>query len=337
MILPDRKESPMRYLVTGATGFLGGSLARQLRAAGHEVVALVRTPAKAGDLKNLGVELHPGDITDRASLRKPMEGADGVFHLAAWYKVGTKNSAAEAINVGGTRNVLETMLELGIPKGVYTSTLTVFSDTRGKLVDESYRHDGPFLSLYDRTKWQAHYEVALPLIAKGLPLVIVQPGLIYGPGDQGPSHDAWVQYLTGKMPLAPKGTAFCWAHVDDVARGHILAMEKGRPGESYIIAGPCHTFTEALDLAERITGVKAPRLRVGSGVMKAMAGLMGVIGAVVPLPDAYTAEALRVTAGTTYLGDNAKARRELGYDPRPLEEGFRETLAWEMEQLEKNR
>ena len=202
----------------------------------------------------------------------------------------------------------------------------------GSLVDESYRYDGPFLSLYDRTKWQAHYEVALQLIAKGLPLVIVQPGVIYG-RDQGPIHDVWVQYLTGRMPLVPKKTAFCWAHVDDVARGHILAMEKGRPGESYILAGPCHPITEAMEMAERITGVKAPRMRAAPGMMRAMAALMGVVGAVVPLSESYTAESLRVSAGTTYLGDNAKARRELGYDPRPLEEGLRETLAWEREQL----
>lgn len=323
----------MRYFVTGATGFLGGRLVRQLREAGHEVVAVVRDPDKARDLDALGIELHRGDITDRESLRRPMTGTGGVFHLAAWYKVGEKNKAAEAINVGGTRNVLELMLELGIPKGVYTSTLAVFSDTGGRLVDETYRHDGPFLSLYDRTKWQAHYEVALPLIQKGLPLVIVQPGLIYGPGDQGPSHDAWVQYLTGKMPLVPKQTTFCWAHVDDVARGHILAMEKGRPGESYILAGPCHPFTEAIDLAERITGVKAPRLRPGPGVMKAMAGMMKVLGAVLPLPAQYNAESIRIVAGVTYIGSNEKAKRELGYNPRPLEEGLRETLRWEMEQL----
>jgi len=328
----------MLYFVTGATGFLGGRLVRELRAAGHSVRALVRDPAKASDLVQLGVELHRGDITDRASLDAPMAGVDGLFHLAAWYQVGVRDTRpAEAINVGGTRNVLEAMRDASVPKGVYTSTLAVFGDTGGRMVDESYRHDGPWLSVYDRTKWQAHYEVALPMMERGLPLVVVQPGLIYGPGDHGPFHEVWVQYLTGKLPMVPKGTAFCWSHVEDAAHGHVLAMEKGKAGEAYILAGPCHTLSEGLAIAERITGVRPPRLQASPGLLKAMAGVMGVVGAVVPLPSTMTAESIRVSAGSTYIGTNEKARRELGYAPRPLEEGLVETLRWEREQLGKHR
>jgi len=128
----------MKYFVTGATGFIGGEVVRQLIAAGHTVVAVVRSPEKAQALTNLGVEIHQGDITDKASLRAPMTGADGVFHIAAWYKLGARDtSVAEKINVQGTRNVLELMQELNIPKGVYTSTVAVFSDTRGKGMDET--------------------------------------------------------------------------------------------------------------------------------------------------------------------------------------------------------
>src|SRR6266700_2721964 len=149
----------MKYLVTGATGFIGGRVARQLLVAGHEGITVARTPSAAQDLVTLGVKVHAGDITNKESLRIPMTGVDGVFHIAAWYKIGARDmSQAEAINVGGTRNVLEMMKELGIPKGVYTSTLTVFSDTGGQMVDESYTYTGPpFLSEYDRTKWKAHY------------------------------------------------------------------------------------------------------------------------------------------------------------------------------------
>jgi nucleoside-diphosphate-sugar epimerase len=147
----------MKYFVTGTTGFIGGRVARQLLAAGHEVIALVRTPSRTQELVALGVKVHAGDITDKESLRTPMTGVDGVFHIAAWYKIGAREkSQAEEINVGGTRNVLLMMKELGIPKGVYTSTLTVFSDTRGQMVDETYKYtDTSFLSEYDRTKW--HY------------------------------------------------------------------------------------------------------------------------------------------------------------------------------------
>ena len=248
-------------------------MARQLRAAGHDVVAVVRTPANAADLAALGVDVRPGDVTDRESLRAPMAGADGVFHIAGWYKIGTRDkSEGERINVLGTRNVLEVMRELGIPKGVYTSTLAVFSDTRGRLVDETYQYTGKHLSEYDRTKWVAHYEVAEPMIARGLPLVIVQPGLVYGPGDTSSVRTTFVQYLKRRLPLLPAKTAFSWAHVEDVARGHILAMERGAAGHAYIIAGPTHTLIAGMALAERITGVPAPRLHALPMVMKSLAG-----------------------------------------------------------------
>lgn len=324
----------MRYFVTGATGFIGGRLVRELRAAGHQVVALVRSPARATELASLGVTLAQGDITDAASLRAPMRGADGVFHVAAWYGFGARaGREAEASNVDGTRHVLEAMRDLGIAKGVYTSTLAVFSDTRGRVVDETYRFAGRHLTRYDATKARAHYDVALPMMRAGLPLVIVQPGLVYGPGDASLVHDTWVAYLRRRLPVVPAGTAYCWAHVDDIAHAHVLAMERGRAGESYIVAGPCHTLVEALAIAQRITGVPAPRIHPPRAVLRALASLAGVAEWVQPLPPTYTRDGLISTAGVTYLADNAKARRELGYAPRPLEDGLRETLAWQMAQL----
>src|SRR5437016_494296 len=151
----------MKYFVTGATGFVGGRVVRQLIDAGHQVVVIVRNPAKAADLAELGIAVHQGDVTDKESMRAPMQGVDGVFHIAGWYKIGVRDtSEATSINVHGTRNVLELMRSLDIPKGVYTSTLAVFSDTCGRMVDESYRYDGAHLSEYDRTKWVAHYRIA---------------------------------------------------------------------------------------------------------------------------------------------------------------------------------
>ena len=114
----------------------------------------------------------------------------------------------------------------------------MFSDTKGAVPDETYRYDGPHLSHYDRTKWIAHYHVAQPNMDEGLPLSIVMPGLVYGPGDTSGMRTALVDLLRGRLPMTPARTAFCWAHVEDTARGHILAMEKGKPGETYIITGP---------------------------------------------------------------------------------------------------
>lgn len=324
----------MKYFVTGATGFVGNHVVRQLVDAGHEVIALVRNPAKAQELTRLGITIAQGDVTDKESMREPMRGTDGVFHIAGWYKVGVKDkSDGVKVNIDGTRNVLEVMKELGIPKGVYTSTLAIHSDTHGQVVDETYRFAGKHLSEYNRTKWVAHYEVADPLIAVGLPLVIVLPGVIYGPGDMSIIRGAFLQYLQGKLPIVPARTAFSWVHVEDIARGHILAMEKGVVGESYIIGGPNHTFVEVLHVAETITGVAAPRTTVSPVMMKAMAALMGLVEKAVSVPQEYSSEGLRVSAGATYLGNSAKAKRELGYNPRPLKEGLTETLQHELRLL----
>ncbi len=315
----------MRYFLTGATGSVGGRVARQLREARHQVVALVRSAHKAHALRELGVEIAQGDITDKKSMRAAMEGADGVFHIAAWYKIGAKNrSDAQRINVEGTRNVLQLMKELGVPKGVYTSTVAVFSNTHGRLVDESYRYTGPHLTTYDRTKWAAHYEVALPMIVQGLPLVIVLPGAVYGPDDSSLLGQSLNLYLRAKLPMVPKDTAVCWSHVDDTARGHLLAMEKGRAGESYILTGPCHTIEQALAILDRTTGTRPRVLHVSSAFFKALIPLIQLAAAIIKLPEIYSAEAIRIIAGVTYLGCNEKARRELGFDPRTLEQGFRE-------------
>ena len=321
----------MKYFITGATGFIGGRVARQLVAAGHEVVAVVREPERADDLASLGIALHRGDVTDIASMRTPMTGVDGIFHIAGWYKVGARdNRDGERVNIAGTRNVLTLMRELGIPKGVYTSTIAVFSDTHGRLVNETYVYNGPHLSEYDRTKWVAHYEVAEPMIAAGLPLVIVQPGVVYGPGDTSTVRGTLIHYLKRELPAIPSRTAFSWAHVDDIARAHLLAMDRGVVGESYIIGGPAHTLIDALDIAKAITGIPTPRVHIPPSMMKAMSGLMRVVGKIMPVPAMYSAEYLRVGAGVTYISDNAKARRELGYDPRPLKAGLAETLRHEM-------
>lgn len=322
-----------KYFVTGATGFVGGEIVKQLVGRGHKVVALVRSPQKATLLKALGVEIHAGDITDRETLKAPMTGVDGVFHVAAWYKVGVKEPLADQINVDGTRNVLQTMKTLEIPRGVYTSTVAVFSDTHGAVPDETYRYDGPHLSEYDRTKWIAHYRVALPKIEEGLPLTIVMPGVVYGPGDTSGMHTALVDLLRGRLPMTPAKTAFCWGHIEDTARGHILAMEKGTPGETYIITGPRQTFEFAFDLAASIAKVRAPFFHPGPHTMRAMAAMMGLAERFVSLPPALTPESLRVLAGTTYFGANEKAVRELGFSPRPLDEGMAQTLEHELRLL----
>ena len=332
----------MRYFLTGATGFLGGRLLKRLLDDGHVVHALVRDRAKAGAIQEDAVkragrlELVEGDITDKESMRIAMDGADGVYHCAAWYKVGraaTRTaSKAREINVEGTRNVLELMDELSVPKGVYVSTLAVNSDTGGEMVDESYRFSGEHLNTYNRTKWEAHYKVAEPMMKAGLPLVVVMPGLIYGPGDTSIVRPMIKKYLKRKLFALPKAPEYCWAHVDDIAMACELAMQKGTVGEDYIISGERYGFAAAFDLMAEISGVPAPRRRFSPGTLRFFAGFMQAFAWLNP-PDDFHPEVLRLSAEATYLGDNSKAKAELGYEPRSLRVGLEETLAVEMAEL----
>jgi dihydroflavonol-4-reductase len=311
----------VRYFVTGATGFIGGAVVRLLRERGDEVVALVRDPGRARHLADTGVELARGDVADRATLVEPMRGVDGVFHLAGWYRIGVDDrDAAWATNVDGTRNVLDVMGELDIPKGVHTSTLAVNSDTRGVEADESYHFVGRHLSRYDATKAEAH-RIALARARAGLPLVTVLPGVVYGPDDPSAVGVALREFLRGRLPVVTSGTAYSWAHVDDVADAHLRAMDRGRPGEAYNICGPTHTLAEALRMAADVAERRAP-LVVPPRVLRSLAPVTDGLRRVLPLPSHLSGEALRASSGPTYIGTNAKARRELGFAPRPFEVGW---------------
>jgi dihydroflavonol-4-reductase len=316
----------MHYLVTGATGFIGRHLAARLLAEGHVVTALVRTREQAKGLAPYGVRPYIGDVLDKASVRRAMYRAEGVFHLAAYVRIGTRyRQWAEEVNVTGTRHVLEVMREQRVPRGVYTSTLAINGDTGGRVVDESYRGQGRLPTIYQRTKWQAHHEVALPMMSAGLPLVIVMPGAVYGPGDRSDLARAITSYLRGRLRVAPTRTAFCWAHVDDVAAGLLAAMERGRPGSTYIMCGPAHRLREALALAGRVAGRRAAPWPVPAFLLRpAAGGAQGLSYAVPPLRG--LAEKLRLAAGSTQLGTDARARAELGFRPRSLEEGMPETV-----------
>lgn len=315
----------MRYAITGATGFLGGVLARQLRDAGHEVVALVRDPARAGALADAGVELVAGDLDDAAALDRLCTGVDGLFHVAGWYKVGSRTpQEGWRVNVDGTRNVLEAARRNAVPRTVHTSTVAVNSDTHGHVVDEAYRFAGRHLSVYEETKAAAH-DLAVEYAADGLDVVIVQPGAIYGPGDTSQVGAMLAATARGHRQMVPRGGGLCWAHVDDVARGHVQAMEKGLPGAAYMLTGPRATLREVLDAVARLSGTKGP-LALPDALVRANAVVASVVGRVVPMPAQYAGESMR-GALATYLGSSARAEHELGWSARPLDEGLRETVA----------
>ncbi len=319
----------MKAFVTGGSGFIGQRVVHKLIERGYAVNALARSEQSAGILRALGATAVLGDITNTASMRAGMEGCDVVFHIAAWYQVGAKDwQQAEAINVGGTRRVLRLAHELGIPKIVYTSTVAVFGDTHGQLVDENYFNDGPFLTEYDRTKWLAHYKVALPLIEKGAPIVIVQPGAVYGPGDTAFVAQMMRMFYRGLPMLPGADLVVTYAHVDDIAEGHILAAEHGERGESYILAGPAIPLGEMVDFWGHLLGKRAPHVRIAGRYLRPFAPLMDSIYNVIPgLPAMVSGEAVG-SLGATYMARSDKARTMLGWKTRPLQTGMLETFKW---------
>lgn len=327
----------MRYFVTGSTGLIGSYVVRELLAGGHEVIGLTRSRSNAASRLPDEVTVVEGDVTEKESMREAMKNVDGVFHIAAWFYLGPgpdNEETAERINVDGTRNVLELVAELGIPKVVYTSTLGVYPLGSWERIDESVEPECPDSAVYNRTKWRAHYEVAKPMAEEGLPLVIVEPGTVYGPGDKsyGSIRMMFRDYLRGDLPMIPRDHFVPWDHVEDIARAHVLAMEHGVPGETYIISGEPRQAVDVFRCASEITGVPIPRIVPGEA-FRGLAALIGVVERFVSPPGGLEAEAVRFFAGGGWPADNTKATRELGVSHRPLEEGLRQYLEWEMEQL----
>lgn len=318
----------MKAFVTGGSGFIGQQVVRKLITRGYEVHALARSEQSTAVVRNLGAIPVPGDITDTASMRAGMAGSDLVVHLAAWYHIGAPDwMEAEAINVGGTRRVLHLAHEVGVPRIVYVSTVAVFGDTKGQLVDETFFQGGPFLTEYDRTKWLAHYKVAVPMMEEGAPIIIAMPGFVYGPGDTGMGNQMMRMFYRGLPVLPGADTTLTYVHVEDVAEGIVLTAEKGRLGESYILAGPAIPLGEMVDFWAHLLGRRAPAMRVPGTVIRPFAPLLGAISSVAPIPATFSEEATR-TLGATYMARSDKARAELGWKTRPLQTGMLETFKW---------
>lgn len=311
----------MHYFVTGATGFVGGYLTSQLLASGHEVTALVRTRDEARDIAAYGVTPHVGSVTDKEAMRRGIRGVDGVFHVAGHRLAFRDMATMRAINVDGTRNVLQLVEEHGIPKCVFTSTLNAYGDTKGEVVDESRSKPDRYPTVYDAVRGAAHFDVALPMAKAGAPVVTLLPGMVYGPRDTSAMAGLLARAMLGKVWAVSATAAYCWSHVMDVAHAHVLAMQFGRPGESYVIGGPRHTVREAIEVAAASAGKKRKPVPLRPWLVKPAASVVGAVATVVhpwrPLRDR-----LRVAAGVTYLGDDAKARAELGFDPRSLADGL---------------
>jgi nucleoside-diphosphate-sugar epimerase len=307
----------MKVFVTGATGFVTGTVAMHLLARGDEVRALVRDAARAQMLGRAGAVLVAGHLGDADALRRGMESADAVVHGAAIYEVGIRPLRRPAMfeaNVTGTERVLEAARAAGVGRAAYISTCAIFGNTRGAVVDETYTRSGPYTSYYEETKVRAH-EIALRFAERGLPVSIAQPGSVYGLGDTSGLGGLMRDFARGRLPVVPFGDAgLNFVHVDDVARGIVLVLDRGQPGRSYVLGGENARVADAFAALARVTGRGLPRLRLPYTLLE--------LGALVR---PGLREVVTSTKGVTFWTSDARAKSELGYSSRALEAGLRDT------------
>jgi dihydroflavonol-4-reductase len=315
--------APKRVVVTGGAGLVGRAVVRFLRERGDTVVALVRDPGRAPFLTELGADLVTSDLASVEEIAEQLQGADAAIHAAGSYRVGITKAERGAMwdaNVGTTTRMLDAAERAGTPRFVYVSTVNVFGNTHGRVVDETYRRDlaEGFLSWYDETKYGAH-EVAEQRIAAGAPIVIVLPSQVYGPGDRSVlgeqirlAHEGRLRYR------ALDGFGIGFVHADDLAAGIIAALDRGEVGRSFILSGPRTTLDEVLGAAARLGGHRLPWLRLPDALVRILAPVGGLIG------QPNLGELVDASVGVTYLGSSTRAEQELGFRARDVEAGLRD-------------
>ena len=324
----------MNIFVTGATGFIGKALVRTLRARGWNVTALVRRPdtAEARALVTLGATLAVGDVTDRISMQAPMTGADAVIHNAGVYEMGV-NAAGRArmaaVNVDGTRNTLTLARELAIPRIVYVSTAFAFGDSAGAVRDETWVRRSAPLSFYEETKTLAH-GIALELQRAGCPLVIACPVGVVGEGDHASLGHFARLYVRGLMPPIAFGDGrVSFVHVDDVAEALARCVERGRPGETYLLSGGVKAIRDLLALWQTTPGgMKHVWWWMPRWLAVPYCALVEPLQRLLGLPVMFSAELARASFMDLQFS-GAKAERELDMRFRDPDRAWLDTLAAE--------
>lgn len=326
----------MKCFVTGASGFIGANLVHELIARGHEVKALMRSSSDSRGLQGADFERVEGDVSDRPRLEAAMRGCDWCFHVAASYHLWLRDYAPMyAANVEGTRNVIEAAAQAGCSRIVYTSTVGCIGLPKaidGKVIptDETAPvSEAQMSNHYKRSKWQAE-QVALELARKNFPVVIVNPSAPVGPRDvkPTPTGQVIVDFLNRQMP-AFLDTGLNWVHVRDVAIGHILAAEKGKRGERYILGNAEGNWTmkAAFGVLEEITGIAAPKMQVPYSVALAAAYASEAISSFTGTPPKAPLAGVRMAKYKMFFNP-AKAIRELGLPQTPPRQALADAVEW---------
>jgi dihydroflavonol-4-reductase len=320
----------MKALVTGATGFVGAAVARALLGGQWQVRVLARRGSDRRNLQNLNVEVCEGDLGDSSSLEHAAQGCDGLFHVAADYRLGAPDPAElYRVNVEGTRKVLSAAYRAGIRRIVYTSSVaTIGIPADGTPGDEQTANSlENMIGHYKRSKYLAE-EVVREAAREGLPVVIVSPSTPVGPGDLKPTPTGQLvlDAAAGRMP-AYVDTGLNIVHVDDVAAGHLLAYERGTPGERYILGGQDLSLREILEMIARLEGRKPPRVRLPYGLVLPIAYVAEGFARITGRRGRITLEGVRMSRKKMFFS-SAKAARELGYRWRPPVQAFEDAIRW---------
>ena len=314
-----------RIWLSGATGFVGKAVAQLLRSRGDEVIAPVRDRRRAEQLLDMGVTVIEDDLSDVDRMAETMKDVDAAIHSAGSYRVGITRQERGAMwdaNIGTTTRFLDAAEAAKVPRIVYVSTVGTFGNTKGKVVDETYRRnirDG-FVSWYDETKFGAH-EVVLQRTRTGAPIISVLPSQVYGPGDHSSIGEQLALAHAGKLPYrALDGVGLGFVHVDDLAVGIVAALDRGAAGRSYVLSGPRHRLKDALAIAARLGGKRLPFFAIPNVALRMLAPAGRFVG------QANMREVVEAAAGVTYWASNERAAEELDWHPRELEEGLNDTF-----------
>lgn len=320
-----------KIFITGGTGFIGQKLAKRLAGEGHRVVALIRSKGKAKDLEHDKITFVEGDLFNIGALEVGMHEADEVYHLAAFASVWAKDDTFAKVNIDGTLNILNAAKKKGVKKVLVTSTAGVIGPAIDGPVNEDTPRQVDFFTDYESTKYESELRIK-EYVTQGQHVVIVNPTRVYGPGPLNVSNSVTKlikQYTEGKWKFIPGDgmSTGNYVFVDDVINGHILAMEKGRAGERYLLAGEDATYHELFDTIAAIGGKKYKLYKMPLGVLLTFGRLQ------LFLAETFGRQPL-ITPGWVrkYLYkwsvSSAKAEKELGYQPTKLEDGVKQTVKW---------
>jgi len=319
----------MTTLVTGAAGFLGSHVTRQLVARGDSVRVLMRPSSNNRAISDLSLEYVTGDLRDAGSLERAMNGVQRVFHVAADYRLWAKHpQEIYDSNVGGTRNLLAAAKDAGVEQFIYTSTVATIAVDRPELPNEATDAKlEEMIGHYKRSKWQAEQEV-LTAAKAGLPAIVAMPTTPVGPWDWKPTPTGKIilDFLNGKMPGYVE-TGLNFVAVEECAAGHLLVSERGKVGERYLLGAENLTLKELLDTLARITGLRAPGMKIPHGVALGVAYLEGAFSRLVGKEPQIPVEGVKIAQHKMFV-DCSRAQRELGFKPGSVLAALERAVRW---------